>query len=257
MLPLGQKSCNLVKMSTKELTKTHHELIDTDVMTVENPRSVVNLLPPKVREKVLKFNESHPEYFNKPEDQLYKLLKDNCALPNQVEDTLRMKFWVEYERAQSLGLRAMNMSNISNGVVTYKYFFDLYMNLATRVAWLMCPPINYVSSMDEILHNCWRTFSDAARMEFDPKDPDFKVLDYKLKIFREVDARRNGVQVQRIETKSESKILVGHVNATNEQDLERILREAKKRESELDGAIKPAEIVVTSQTLDMTVVDDD
>lgn len=245
-------------MSINNIAKVHHELVDTDIMTVENPRSVINLLPPAFREKILTFAESHPEYFNIPEDKLYLLLRNSCSTPSQVEDTLRMKFWVEYERAQSLGLRTMNLSNICAGVLTHHYFTGVYMNFAARVAWLMCPPINYVASMDEILHNCWRTFSDAARMYFDPGKPDFKVLDYKLKIFREVDARRNGLQIQRIETKSESKILVGHVNASNESDLARLLKEARKRESELDGNSKPSgEVEGTSQALSMTVVNDD
>lgn len=174
----------------------HHEVQGIVIRDESNPRSVINLLPPKFAERVREVMLSHPDHFNLEEGELYRHLKSLETKPNGTDDILRLKFWLEFERVQNFNLPQMNMTYICAGVCDLSYFTQFYMRAPYRVAWLLCVPINYAARLDEMQNEGLRAMSEVMREPM--RDPssgklNFKLVDMKLKIYNLVSARREAM----------------------------------------------------------------
>lgn len=172
---------------------------EIDIRDLENPRSVLNLLPEKIKERVQEISQKYPEYFNKSEGELFQLLNNNLTKIKAVDDLLRMKFWVEYDRVQAYQLKALNMSYILAGCVSKDFFYQSYFKDPGRVAWMLCPPVNYIARLEEIHINLLMQLSQMAR---EPVVDEFgnynqKLGDQKIKLFQVIDQRLHGSVVQR------------------------------------------------------------
>src|SRR5882724_11109154 len=182
----------------KSIEKLHREVEAIDLMSRENPRSVVNLLPEKIREKVWEHFAAHPEYFNKPEGILRQQLKDNHKAPKKIDNVLRLKFWLEYDRVQAFGLKQLNLSVIMGGVVTKEFFHLWYFREVGHVAWLMCPPINYIACLEEAHYQNLEGLSQIANQDVVDEYGKFdhKTAELKIKLFKALDERLHGSIVQ-------------------------------------------------------------
>jgi hypothetical protein len=112
----------------------------------ENPRALVNMVPPAVQNAM----ERVPiEYRDKSEPELLEDLKLRKFIPNATDHRLRFMFWKEYERALTNGGNLV-MSHVYRGVCSSDYFYVVLQN-KERVAFLLCPPIDYVIAAEEAL----------------------------------------------------------------------------------------------------------
>ena len=186
-------------MSTQVVPfKQHHEIQDVVLLDDQNPRSVLKLLPKAFAQKVRDVMSSHPDHFNLEEGELFQRLRERNTKPSGTDDILRLKFWIEYERVQSFQLDQMNLSYVCSGVCEFKYFTDFWMRSPHRVAWLVCPPINYSARLDEMMNEGLRAMSEIMREPIHHPTsgkPDYKMMDMKLKIFNLVAAKKEAMEM--------------------------------------------------------------
>lgn len=168
-----------------------------------NPRSVFNLVPKVVGERFRLYLKEHGELFNKDEVQLHKYLHKFAQDPNPVDNRLRLKFWIEYERAQMDEASKMNMTSVIGGICTREFFYDSYLTKPERVAWLLCPPTNYMIKVSEALEYAIEEMRDILAIPHITEDVNGKkrvntaLMANKLKIFELMHNIVKGVPVQR------------------------------------------------------------
>jgi hypothetical protein len=109
----------------------------------EDPRSMVNLVPPDVSEAM---HRVPIEYFTMSEVDLKKLSR-----PTQVISRIRLSWWNEYNRAQEM-LTHMEMVSVYAGVCHPSYFYAGILKNPRYLAWILCPPTSYLVAMEEALY---------------------------------------------------------------------------------------------------------
>ena len=184
--------------STPALTETHHERQELVIHADDNPRAVLNLLPPAFKSRVLEVMGTHPQFFNKPEAELVKMLKDQEWKADKSEECLRLRFWLEYDRVQTYGLKAISLTQICHGICTHHYFTHHYFREWQRVAWLLCVPTSYATGLEAMLTEGLRAMTDMMWEEHRDKSSgkiDHKIFDTKLKIFNIVAARKDNLRL--------------------------------------------------------------
>lgn len=203
-----------------------------DLFDETNIRSVVNLLPPKMKLRAL----SIPlELRDKTPSQLQKLCNQRwTGITHTLLDKLRIGFWLEYTRVQEGNLPVMKLNNIFDGLCSAATFTNLE---PLKLAYVMTPPTDYVISMETILHKTTAMLESA--LEFSPvqkicrchyfcqcktaqrkkahkcacksargcKCPahvDAKLLGTLLEIHKTVEQRLKGAVVQRVKTENKN-----------------------------------------------------
>ncbi len=186
----------------------------------ENPRSVLNLLPPVVSKRIGDAAFEKDTLFRLDEQALYKHLSELGHRPNATDNRLRIKFWHEYERVQAQNLNEMIVTNITSGIVSREFFYSHYLHVPEKLAWLMCPPTNYIVKAEEALEFALEQMRDILETphtlpggKLDPK-----VADMKIKIFKLLDDRVRGAVIQRVHTLAESRSMVSIETRTTPQE---------------------------------------
>ncbi len=171
-------------------TLPKHEIVLADP---ENPRAVLNLVPPRIREAAAMAISSHPQLFDLDE----KTLRDKVR-PSDSVLRIRVAFWNEYFRVQDAELPKMDAAKIYAGVVHQQMFYGHILGKPGNVAWILCPPHNYMIAMEEILD---RGMNNLAKIIGMPVTTDGEVDVKKAKLFLEafktVQERVKGSVVQR------------------------------------------------------------
>lgn len=241
--------------SDSALERKHKELEEVDRFNLDNPRSIVNLVPEKVQSYILEALKKYPYFFNKPENLLYKELKEQSRKPDETDEMIRQKFWLEYERVHSLSLKRMHMANVVVGVCAPDYFYGWYLKDPKRIAWMLCPPKNLMAGWNALFVQGYRRIAEILECEPTYEDENgFKRLDHKLaslqfSIFQAVDARVNGSIIQRVEQKTKveqktvnfnvsehrSREILGVIEGNTVEDLEREVQILKKENMLLSG----------------------
>jgi hypothetical protein len=168
-----------------------------------DPRAVVNLLPPVVREHFKTAYRKSPELFHMDESTLKKRFKDHAYIPTPTDNRLRLRFWEEYDWACAQGSK-MVVDNIIGGICGRTLFYQTFLMSTTKIAWLLCPPANYLTYAQEALHYGLDQLREVLEIpHMDSKGrPNTKLLELKAKITFMLDQRVHGAVVQRIEQKS-------------------------------------------------------
>lgn len=248
----------------------HKELDEVDRFSLDNPRSIVNLVPDKVRSYILEAIKEYPYFFNKPENLLFQELKAKSRKPDETDEMIRQKFWLEYDRVHAFGLKRMHMANVVVGVCAPDYFYGWYLKDPKRIAWMLCPPKNLMAGWNALFVQGYRRIAEI--LDVDPIYEDengYKRLDHKLaslqfSIFQTVDARVHGSIIQRVEQKtkveqktvnfnvseSRSREILGAIEGNTVEDLEKEVAILKKENMLLSGA--PQEISRPLPELAMT-----
>jgi hypothetical protein len=183
--------------------------VPADIFDESNPRSMINLIPPIMAEKVRVAVGAKPGYFHMDERALAKhlaKLSRNTRGPNVTDNRLRLKFWDEYDRAQHENTK-MNMTNVYAGVCSREYFSSCYLASPEKVCWLILPPASYVVKMEEALAfgiEQMRDILDEPNFFWDKgrKKVNVKLLELKAKIVHMLDNRVKGAVPQQIEQRS-------------------------------------------------------
>ena len=227
------------------------EEIPLEIWDINNPASVINLLPPSVRALLTNAKEKVPHLLDMDERVLWKELRSQDKSPSVSDSRLRMKFWNEYERAAALGER-MNLPNIYLGVCSPDYFQNRYILMPEKVAWMLCPPASYVVKMEEALAYGVEQLRDILELPLvDAKGrPDMKLAELKAKIVAMLDIRVKGAIVQKVENKTTSL----NINTTDKQVAKAMLfnsmEDIERRMKELDKKDRLAAIRVDSTVLE-------
>lgn len=174
-----------------------------DLFDRTNKKSVINLLPDSLQAKVFAHSRERPDLFKMNEKELRTQTK-----PTPTECRLRLAFWNEFNEALA-GNSSMVMSNIFTGICSQQYFDSRITNEANCMAWLLCPPANYIVALEEMLMQ-----SQMRLREILDEDPvvdgevNFKLAELQLKIHQTVENRLRGSTVQRTQ-------LMGEIRTTN------------------------------------------
>jgi hypothetical protein len=222
-----------------------------DVFQRTDERALINLVPRVVQEHFIEAQKACPELFSMDEMDLFKELRRLGKGPTPTDNRLRLSFWLEYDRAQSLQEK-MNMAYVYAGVCLPHYFHNSYLNHPTRVAWLLCPPVEYQRTLEEGV-----AFGAQKMREFlalDPIDPygkpNLKLMELQAKIFAMLDQRLKGGYTQKIESKTlaitgslTEKQAMQAITDNSMEAMERRLKELEKRERK---ALNMPEVIVVN-----------
>lgn len=183
----------------------------------ENPRSLVNIVPDKVGQAMREAVAKTPDYFSLDEDKLYKLLRRENASPGPTDNRIRLKFWMEYDYAQSQGKRVMDITRIIAGVCSWEYFYAHYLKSPSRVAWMTCMPTGYLIKAEEALEFGLEQMRDLLGQPHEVNGRvDTKLGELKVKIYNMLDQRLRGAVVQ--------KTMSLNVNTTSPQTAQALAR---------------------------------
>lgn len=215
--------------------------------------SLLTLVPDAVAARIQAAVESHPGLFNIDERELYKLAMENIRQgPSPTDNRIRLKFWMEYDRATANGEKAMKPVNFLSGICTKQYFYENYLKNPYKVAWLVCPPVSYLEKTQEALAFGLDQLRDILEMPHQAGGKiDTKLGNLKAKIVEMLDARVQGAVIQRsmnvTMTASNKSDLKAFSSATSMDELKQELHELRRRERESRN------LPVTSEIKDIEV----
>jgi hypothetical protein len=220
----------------------------------ENPRSVINLLPEKVRERVQRALWEQEALFDRDEKDLLKALRELAAPPSPTDNRIRLKFWMEYDYCQSFHAKWIDIGRVVAGICSHEFFYNKYLENPLKVAWLMCPPTPYMVKANEALEFGLEQLRDilAEPHKLPNGTVDTKLGKLKVNIVEILDARVKGAVVQKTVTAhisggAAAAAVAQSTPAPTMEDLQRQLNALKKREKELTngGVVIDAQIAET------------
>lgn len=172
------------------------------------PRTLINIVPEELRIALRRLQQKKSRLFFQDE-RVFKKMVD----PDAVTCRLRLSFWDEYTRAQDLGKR-MVISNIVRGACSLDYFYKQVMTDMNKMAWICCPPKDYVLAMRELLDLGIDEWRDILAMPHRSKSgkPDVALIAQKIKIVQMLDLRVKGAIVQKLQVRQHNSSV--NVNVT-------------------------------------------
>lgn len=210
------------------------------MMDETNPRSLVNLVTENIAEALKDAIRAIPDFFGIDEREVYQKLRANGTPPSPTDNMLRLRFWYEYDQAQTNLTPKMGVGKVFAGVCTDLTYARLWKN-PYKVAWMVCPPVGYNTKLDEILDFGMDRMRDIMAM--DPHCPktgklNARILELQAKLFVMMDQRKHGVATQKIEqrslnmhvTQAATHGLRAEMLQTGDEKLEEKLKELEARE---------------------------
>ena len=170
-----------------------------DIWNEQDPQALINIAPKVIKEAMLEIKKTAPQLIGMPEHELRLRIR-----PTDCEDTLRLSFWAEYNRAQDAYTK-MNLTNVWEPVCSGPTFYKIVAK-PEMVAWICCPPQNYMRSMESYLNYGKENLSKLLKMDlFDHLGRlDTKRAQIFLKAYQLVENRVMGAVTQRIEQKTKA-----------------------------------------------------
>lgn len=204
LVPLGE--------SLPEVKVTH----DIVLTNQDDERALINLVPEKVKEAILKVASEFPHYLEANERNLHKMLE-----PSDTDDKIRLSFWAEYNRAQDSNT-SMRMVNVYGKIMSNECFFKLTNN-PQRVAWMINPPEDYMISLEASLNHGKENLNKLLKMELFDNSGNLKKNEASIfiKAFELTQNRVKGAVIQKMEQKTAS-LHVHKKEASDEEIKERL-----------------------------------
>lgn len=140
------KSVTLAKPRPEEIAQDLGESFDP--LDRSNPRSIVNLVPPKFGEWVSKVPQ---KYFDMTEAELMLVLMERHKDCVPLLKRLRIGLWAEYNRVQEHSLATMNLSNAYNGICSVGWIYYHLCPWGPKLAYVMRAPQNYLMRLEQVL----------------------------------------------------------------------------------------------------------
>ena len=177
-------------MSFPELPSSKGTHLDRVIADLENPRSLINIVPPDVKNHIMALPEA---YFDFTEEDLDKAFPN----PTPVTQQLRRMFWIEYDRAIEQRTM-MNMSNIYPGVCSREGFNKCIKNKA-QLLWIINPPTEYMASTEALLTQGLKRINEMLHFPLKTREGNFdhKLGELILKATLALDMRVKGGYLQR------------------------------------------------------------
>lgn len=219
-----------------------------------DPRALINLVPNRVAERIHQAIEQLPELFSLDEIELKKALRENEATPNAIDNRVRLKFWMEYDRA-STSFDKFKIANVVAGICSLEYFYAGYLRSPTKVAWLMCPPTNYTVKAEEALEFGLEQLRDILALDHGSGlTANTKLMELKAKIVAMLDQRVKGAVVQKsmnihaiAGNKHAATAIMGQVQPMTMEEIEKKLKLLDDRQKRLlNGGLEVGELKETA-----------
>ncbi len=164
---------------------------EISILDESNPSAIVNKLGSPLFVEAVK--KVPLELWEKDPRTLNKLVRPSPSL-----NRCRLNFWMAYSTSVRTG-RKINMDDIVAGVMTKDLFYATIMNIPKNLAWLLCPVMEYRSSLEESLDVGIRKIREMLDVEVVDENGrlDAKAAMVVLKAFQMIDERYNGGIVQK------------------------------------------------------------
>ena len=174
--------------------ETESEIPELSIIDESNPRSIINLVPTKLKIAIRELYAKHPEYLEMNERELRFLLK-----PDERTETVRLCFWEEYHRAQLKGSR-MEIRNFIDPVMAPVVFYKYWTKDLGKVAWMLTPIASHMMSLKASLDRGRDTVGKILRMDIFDKQGNIKPREATLflKVYELVENRVLGSVVNKI-----------------------------------------------------------
>jgi hypothetical protein len=205
------------------------------VWDIEDPRSVIRIVPEHFRELMLKV----PEELRVMDESALRIR----AKPSPLVSQVRLMFWLEYSRSLMEGnVDPFRLVNCYRGICT-STAFEAAIKDEKKLAFILCPPVNYTARLHESLDAALGSLRKI--LQYKDVGPDgklnTKLLELKFKIAVYLDARVNGPIAQKLQV--ENKNVNFNLDNVGEQvkhallngDIAAIDKRLKELEHELDG----------------------
>lgn len=218
----------------------------------KNPRSVVSLVPEMFAKRMQALWLSEDAYLlGYTEHKLRGELIRRGKSPTATDARIRLQFWLEYDRVQNEPKpREMEMAYVIGFLMAKEAFYIHYIQDNCALAWLLCPPVEYVHALEEILRESMERIRLALQIDVVKAngEPNGRALAFLLKTDREIFQRWAALTKTKIKISEEVEEkepegpdgLFTEPSEHNQTDAERAERrkriEQLQREAEKNGA---------------------
>lgn len=151
----------------------------------EDPRSLINITPASISNRLEMISD---DFLDMGEKELKKLFT-----PSEIEERLRVSFWMEYDRAQTTG-KQMNISNVYQGICSQTWFLRKTVARNVNLAYMLTPPKNYLVEINNMLNlsnEQMRSIIEAPHIRADGS-LDAKAAQVKVNIWESLLLRAKG-----------------------------------------------------------------
>lgn len=207
--------------------------------------SILNLVSDRIKEAILKIP---PELLELTEGEL----RQKCK-PTQLEFSLRVSFWSEFEKIFAMANRKKIVTReVYRGICSEGHFFRLLAD-TTKVAWLVRPMETYEKQIDAIALRMTDKLWAIADMDLvdDKGKISTKRADLFLRVYKEVVARKKGSNVRNVIHDKRKMIMVQPGSQQGPTAIPQVipndLKTVRKRIAELDSSR-----TAPTQTIDIT-----
>ena len=227
-----------------------------DLLDSANPQSVYNLVSTQIQTAITNAREASPELFLEDEADLKAVLRSRNQEPTPTDHRIRINFWEEYEKTHAAGRRSMSIEAIHAGVCSRQYFQSKYLSHPSKVAWMLCPPANYLTATKEALLYGIDQLREILSYPMKENGKfNTRIMEIKLKIVDLLDKRILGAIPQKILNLHASADRLPSNKAVNGVAAEAEMRAITKRIKELEArdrtrerSLKDAEITEAEET---------
>lgn len=168
---------------------------EVSIFDESQPRTLINIVTPDVQIAIKRLSQRRRHIFFLDEREFKKRVD-----PDAVTSRLRLSFWDEYTRAQDKG-ETMKVKNICNGCCSVDYFYKAVLTNSNKLAWIICPPKDYMLAMRELLDVGIDEWRDILTMKHVNKKGQINValIAQKIKIVQMLDLRVKGAIIQKLQ----------------------------------------------------------
>jgi hypothetical protein len=200
-----------------------------------NPRSLINLVSPKIKQTILTIP---PDWLTCPEDQLERIVN-----PTEIDRELRITFWEEFQMAQD-SAQPVKLGRVYGKVCTKEYFHMMITGNPKRIAYMIRPPRDYMLQMKSLLALGMRRFEEILQLPIKENDKvNTRLIGEVVKIVSLIDNRVRGAVPQRLQIDQRSMNLNMQYEAPKSAgDIESEIKKLQKEIVQLAGPQMQTEI---------------
>lgn len=224
-----------MKSIMNHLMKSDSDELDFDLFDRDAPRSMWNLIPESLQTHISKVPL---ELLQLSEHELDKKLD-----PDAMTSRLRISFWLEYDRAQVTQSK-MRISSVYSPVCSKQYWCTNILSSQERLAWILCPPGDYILAMREVLMQGTKVIRKiimAKNVVDDDGNLNPKAAGVVLKAIELVHVKVHGTPVIRMESKNMNinqvvpEILTSEIIAREKLVLDNLNKEGAHHAIQIEG----------------------
>ncbi len=181
------------------------ESITISILDEQDPHSLINFVPAKVRECALIHVGTNPELFCRDEEDFLKLAKLAKAPFNSTDHMIRDQFWIEYHHARSHGHKQMAFTRVFEGALSVEGFYRYYLKNPYKVAWMFTVPLDYRRQLRRNLVQLARNMAEIVDQPLiDPATGKFdkQMAQMQMNLLKFHEITLHGTPTQRIEQRN-------------------------------------------------------